>query len=303
MPARSWRGFRSVLCPIDFSETSKRALEYAAALAALADARLVAIYVADPLLVAAAETQLHDRRVVQRSRAELGQFVEAALAGVIARRRRVRLHVAVGDAAGEILKNAGALDAIVMGTRGATGARRLMLGSTTLEVLQRTPVPVFAIPPADRQHPFEPLSSGGVLVCALELDAQARRQVETAATIATWLRASLLLVHVVESIDAPSWMAGALSAHQRIRLAQAEQVVERLTAHVSRRVEADGRVVCGHPADELAAVVAATKSKLLMTTLSDRRGWFGSRRGSVSYHVLSHAVVPVLACPSHWQPR
>jgi nucleotide-binding universal stress UspA family protein len=61
-------------------------------------------------------------------------------------------------------------------------------------------------------------------------------------------------------------------------------------------------VSCGRIADEIAALVAAEHIELLITALRDRRGWFGARRGSVSYHVLSHAVSPVLAYPRQWPP-
>jgi hypothetical protein len=50
---RKRAGFRSVLCPVDFSEHSRRALEYGAAIALDAKAALHVVYVTDPLLVAA----------------------------------------------------------------------------------------------------------------------------------------------------------------------------------------------------------------------------------------------------------
>jgi nucleotide-binding universal stress UspA family protein len=61
-------------------------------------------------------------------------------------------------------------------------------------------------------------------------------------------------------------------------------------------------VGCGRIADEIAALVAGERIELLITALRDRRGWFGARRGSVSYHVLTHAVSPVLAHPRQWSP-
>jgi hypothetical protein len=41
----------------------------------------------------------------------------------------------------------------------------------------------------------------------------------------------------------------------------------------------------------------------VITALRDRRGWFGARRGSISYHVLVHAITPVLALPPNWRCR
>jgi nucleotide-binding universal stress UspA family protein len=66
-----WAGFRSVLCPIDFSAHSERALKYAEAIALRGKAALMVMYVNDLLLIAAAAAALHDRDLAKRSRREL----------------------------------------------------------------------------------------------------------------------------------------------------------------------------------------------------------------------------------------
>jgi nucleotide-binding universal stress UspA family protein len=113
----------------------------------------------------------------------------------------------------------------------------------------------------------------------------------------------LLLLHVISNIAAPAWLAGDLSAHDRIRVAQARQRLERLAVGAQRRVTTETWVTCGKIADEIAALAATQDTGLVISALRDRRGWFGARRGSIAYHVLSHAVTPVLAYPSQWRPR
>jgi nucleotide-binding universal stress UspA family protein len=306
MRVTPWRGFQSLLCAVDFSEHSRVALQYAAALASGRDIALTVLYANDPLLVAAASAALRDKTLVRRSAKELKQFIHETLHDASLRGVPVKSRVCVGTADDEIVKAAvaGRTDLIVLGTHGLTGAERWFMGSTTLSVLQRTPVPVLAIPSGIGD--LAPVLSSwpvGPIVAALELDRASRKDSETAARIAEWLGASLLLVHVIDSIDAPSWFKGALSAHDRIRRSKAQRELEACAAIARRRVDTQTRVLSGKPADELAAVVAAETSGLLITALRDRRGWLGTRRGSVSYHVLSHAVVPVLAWPPPWQPR
>jgi nucleotide-binding universal stress UspA family protein len=295
-----------VLCPVDFSEPSRFALRHAAALAARKKINLTVSYANDPLLVAAASAALHDRTFARRSAGELQRFVDATLSGDSRRRLRLKTRVSVGGADDEILKAVAATrsDLIVMGTHGLTAATRLLMGSTTLGVLQRTPVPVLAIPSADG-YAAQDLSSwpAGPVVAAIELGRRAREDVDTAARIAHWLGCPLLLLHIVDQIDAPSWLQGALTGHERIRVAQATRELQVLEAVARQQVDVESRVVCGHPADEIAAISAAERSGLVITTLRDRRGWFGARRGSVSYHVLSHAVAPVLACPPQRRAR
>lgn len=300
-----WAGFRSVLCPIDFSEHSRLALQYAAAIAVRGNARLTVAYVNDPLLVAAAATALHDRTLAKRSARELQELVEATLSTDARKPLQWKSHVSIGDPTAEILKAASRArsDLIVLGTHGLTGADRLLLGSTTLSILQGTTVPVLAVPRSGDSPSLSPSWPGERIVAALELDEASGADVDVAARIAQWFGSSLLLVHVLSEIAAPAWLEADLSAHDRIRVAQAQQRLDRLALRAQALVNAEGRVICGRIADEIAALAATERTGLLLTTLRSRRGWFGAKRGSISYHVLAHAVAPVLAYPPDWRPR
>ena len=302
---RAWAGFQSVLCPVDFSEHSRQALRYAEAMAVKSGGTVTVTYANDPLLVAAAAAALHDRLVAKRSLKELQAFVDETLA---TSRKRLRLtcQVSIGSPPDQILKAASRqrADLIVVGTHGLTGADRLLLGSTTMSVLQRTSVPVLAVP--RRDAPLGPPSAswpGQRILAPIELDESSAREVEIAARLAQWFGSSILTIHVVAGIAAPQWLRGDLSSHDRMRLARAQQQIDALAAIGQRFVRTEGQVMCGVIADEIAAVAAGEGIELLITALRDRRGWFGARRGSVSYHVLAHAVAPVLAYPQSWRPR
>jgi nucleotide-binding universal stress UspA family protein len=146
---------RRILCPIDFSSHSRRALRYAASLAGTRGASLTIQYVNDPLLVAAAAAAAIDPRTARVDVSDLEQFAARALAGAT-RRRRVRLKFVVssGDPSAEITKAARRLraDVVVMGTHGRTGIDKVLLGSTTRRVLERSTVPVLALPPGGRRR-------------------------------------------------------------------------------------------------------------------------------------------------------
>jgi nucleotide-binding universal stress UspA family protein len=141
--------FRTILCPIDFSGPSRIALRYAAAVARMSGARMIVLFVNDPLLAAAAAATYDARAVAHSTDVELKRFVRKALAGRRVPAGSVRLSVAVGKPAQEIATAAEQLraDLVVMGTRGLSGAARLVLGSTTEQVLRRAGVPVLAVPP------------------------------------------------------------------------------------------------------------------------------------------------------------
>jgi len=304
---RKWAGFRSVLCAIDFSEHSRQALRYAAMIAQRRHAALTVLYVNDPLLITAAAVGLHDRELAKRSAHELQKFVSAGLAGHSRTPLRVKSEVTIGDPSEEILKVAESrrTDLIVVGTHGLTGVDRLLMGSTTLSLLQRALVPVLAIPcgAVSTAAAVSPAWPGKRMIAAIDLDPALSDEVETAERIAQWFGASLLLVHVVSDITAPAWLAADVGAHHRIAIARAKRRMVDLARVAQRHVKTDVRVVCGNIADEMAAVVATEGAELLLTVLHDRRRWFSATRGSLSYHILTHAVTPVLACPPEWRPR
>ena len=296
-----------MLCPVDFSEHSRLALQYAEAVALRGNAVLSVLFANDPLLVAAAAAALHDRHIAKRSASELHAFIDATLTPRSQKRLHLKLDVPVGDPSDEIMRTATRRrsDLVVLGTHGLAGVERLLLGSTTLSILQRTMTPVLAVPRLGQSGTtaIMPLWPGERIVAALDLDADPRGEVDVAARIAQWFGSSLLLLHVVSEIGAPAWIKGDLSAHERIRLAQAQQQIDALAGRARRHVKTNTRVICGRVSDEIAALSATERTELVITALRDRHGWFGSRRGSVSYHVLSHAVTPVLAYPPRWRPR
>ena len=284
MSETPWRGFGSILCAVDFSELSALALQYAVAVARRGNTPLTTLHVADPLLTAAASAALHDRDAVLRSERELRLFVDAyALkqGGTAALARSER--VVVGEPADEILKVAGDIQAglLVLGTAGLTGAERLIMGSTTRRMLERSPVPVLAVPPLNSGTP-SPASGwpGEVVVLAVALDARTEQEIHAAAGIAGWFNTSLLIVHVVEAADA--------AAARRL---------DALAAAVRSEVAARAMVVTGEVGHTISAVAASARAGLVMTVLREREGWFGAQRGSVSYQIVTGSAVPVLALP------
>lgn len=140
---------KAILCPIDFSEHSERALKHALDLAALGRGRVALMTVTDPLLDAAARAAGSHETSTGHLVGELGVLFEK-----VAGRRpdaAVTLLATVGEPAEQILRVARELPAelIVMGTQGLGAAARFFLGSTTEKVLRESPVPVLAVPPPE----------------------------------------------------------------------------------------------------------------------------------------------------------
>jgi len=136
--------YRSILCPVDLSATSRAALRAAREMADSFDAKLSVLFVDDPLLSRAA-LRFDEDEIARKTRAELTRFVQR----VIGERSKCGYEIVTGKPAEEILKAARRLDAdlIVMGTQGNRGPRRLFFGSTADAVLRRSTLPVLVVPP------------------------------------------------------------------------------------------------------------------------------------------------------------
>jgi universal stress protein A len=137
-----------ILCPVDFSATSRSALRVAGALARDAGGTLTVLFVNDPLLTAAAAAAYDAKAMARTTEVALRAFVRRVLGRWPALVRSTRCLTAVGRPAREIVKAAKQerADLVVMGTHGLTGVRRLILGSVTEEVLRTISIPVLAVP-------------------------------------------------------------------------------------------------------------------------------------------------------------
>lgn len=298
----------SVLCPVDFSSGSRAALRTAATLARARGATLDIVYVNDPLLVAAAAAAWNRASLGAASEQELARFAARVLGPRTVQAVPVRYHTALGRPAAEIQRVATRLgsDLIVTGSRGLSGPKRLLLGSTTATLLHRAPVSVLAVPVTHRGTagvPARGTGSKGVqtVLAAIALGRQATDDVRRSAEVARQYRASLVLLHVVPQPSLPTWLSVDLEAHLAHAVARATRTLERLAADFGDvPVTVDVRV--GHPADAIGDAARAHAASLIVMVRRAGGTLFGQPAGAGTYEVLCHAAVPVLALPER-EPR
>lgn len=144
--------FKAILCPVDFSEHSERALAYAIDIAALTGAHLTIMTAVDPFLDAASTAAGHGEELMRQTQDEVQQL----LARIASHRGKLRespgVAVVTGEPGTEIINQTAecGADLVVMGTQGLGAAKRMVFGSTTDKVLRESRVPVLAVPPPDR---------------------------------------------------------------------------------------------------------------------------------------------------------
>jgi len=143
--------WKKILCPVDFSDASRSALQVASELARRFDGE-VTVFHAYPLpgYTLPEGTVLPATGMLQ----ELAEQTDALLArwqseGLADGAPRVSTGKAVGEPAAEIVAAAedGKYDAIVVGTHGRTGLAHVLLGSVAERVVRRAPMPVITVRP------------------------------------------------------------------------------------------------------------------------------------------------------------
>jgi len=152
VPASASLKLKSVLVPVDFSESSKKALAYAQAFARQFDAAIILLHVVEAIPWSADYGYGEvrgigpDEYLVKRCRTRLETL----------RRRqaeassRCRTTVRSGKAFDEIVKAAKELDVnlIILATHGYVGLDHMLLGSTVERIVRHAPCPVLIV----RQH-------------------------------------------------------------------------------------------------------------------------------------------------------
>lgn len=293
--------FSSILCPIDFSEHSRMALRYAAALATRSRGSLTVLFINDPLLVAAAAAAYNTHALGAATQEELLRFVDDSLPVSTRRDLRLDCRTEMGKPAREIRRalDSGHYDAVVVGTKGLNGAQRLFLGSTTSEILRHASVPVLAVPLADPARGAQDVDAswpGRHVLAPLALDEHAEGDLSRAAGVASWLGASLVVLHVIPVHATPAWFHGNVEGPLQDLGEKARAALDALTANLPA---ASATVIAeGYPPDEIAREATERRIGLVVMTLRGGGGVLGAPVGSIAYAVLSHGSAPVLALPA-----
>lgn len=142
--------FEHILCPIDFSDTSIRALTYAAAFADWYEAQLEVLHVVPAFEEAGASGQSRRLRHSQTSpalRDHARQRLHAQLAQEPTTWCEIEQVVAIDRAYKAVLQHAveSKVDLVVMGARGTAGLELMVYGSNTQHVVRAATCPVLTV--------------------------------------------------------------------------------------------------------------------------------------------------------------
>ena len=141
---------KKILVPIDLSEYSLEAVEYACGLASGSEAQIYLLHVvpieqpfAFPVVDQHSETTLRD--LEEKLLAQLEVFIRRKVCNA---KHLVRV-IRRGEPSGEIVKFSKdeSIDLVVMATHGRTGVGHVLMGSVAEKVVRHSPVPVLTVKP------------------------------------------------------------------------------------------------------------------------------------------------------------
>ncbi|HHT9129556.1 MAG TPA: universal stress protein [Candidatus Brocadiaceae bacterium] len=139
---------KNILCPIDYSIFSERALTYAIEFAEKYQAKLYLIHVLDIRIYDINDPELYSVNIVEKEtidklRERLLRCVNEETKGKIP----VEAIIVQGVPFSEIIKTSKEykIDLIVLGTHGRTGLSHAIMGSVAEKVVRKSPCPVLTI--------------------------------------------------------------------------------------------------------------------------------------------------------------
>jgi nucleotide-binding universal stress UspA family protein len=138
----SSEGLQHILCPVDFSDASKRALANAVLLATKMKAELRIFSVFEPLEMVSRRISTNLDEYNQKSLASYKDQFKDFLKGFTFSNIKYSTEILFGKPERIILKElkTGKYDLLLMGTTGRTGINRILVGSVTEKVIEDCPV-------------------------------------------------------------------------------------------------------------------------------------------------------------------
>jgi nucleotide-binding universal stress UspA family protein len=267
---------KSILVATDFSNNAKNALKYANAFAEATQHQLLLLNVYMPSLgqysamhaIIAEETINEKSRCHKQLKGLVGKYVTVPTEDIVAE----------GEAINEILKTCKKSNAnfIIVGTHGASGIKKALVGSNTSKVIAKAEVPVIAIPERYRFQKVE------TIVCATDLK-NTINELKVLIPIAKLLNCAIEIIYLKYSWDK--------DIAQKVEL---EKKIKRLSfkniSIVEQKASIEKTMI-----DQLKNYISKTKPQMLAMFPSDK-SWFDKIFSSSKTEELAYELkIPLLS--------
>jgi nucleotide-binding universal stress UspA family protein len=291
-----------ILCPIDFSPTSERALDYGLALAKRLSGRVTVVHAyALPSVLLPEGAVLPDAE----AQAQASNEHQARLNKIVEQRKGWGTPIAqklrMGTPATEILSaiQQERPDLVVMGTHGRSGIEHVLIGSVAERVVRASTVPVMTIrePHVGDKHAQQLTVDIKKVVCPVDFSEPSAKAVQHAVGLCKRLGAELQLVHVCssvayaiadESFTVKPDLMRELKAHVQSELDKLASATAQSGVKVTTQVRE------GVPHKAIHEAAHAAKADVIVIGTHGRTGFEHLLLGSVAERVVRTSTLPVI---------
>jgi len=283
--------FENILFATDFSPAAAAAIPYVREIARQDQSSVVVLHVRPPVLNAMAAPESWPADIEASMKAEderQRDEMRGAFAGI-------PLKFVFGEGDLMLAVNAAVakhhVDLLVIGTRGRTGIKKLVLGSAAEEIFRSVDCPVLTIGPHSDARP----RAGGEfrkILCATDLSAESKRAAAYAASLAQEFEAELILLHVYapsKAYTAESW--------SKIQESSKEALRKLLPPGVADSCRPEYRVESGEPAEQILSLANLSQADLIVLGVQAKTGIPVAATHlpiATAHKVVSQAMCPVL---------
>jgi nucleotide-binding universal stress UspA family protein len=273
----------NILFTTDFSPAADVALPYAAELARHFGAKLYASYVRNPddyVIVFPEGGSVPPGYTVEQARKKLEHLLDA-LADI--ERKAVIEEGQVWPTLASIIEK-NEIDLIVIGTRGRTGIKKLLLGSQAEEIFRRAPCPVLTVGPHSSAH-LPHTGTISEILYATDFSSESMAAAPYAISLAQEYQAHVTLLHVIV-------------VPERDDLVSSERLLRDLVpSEIELWCEPRFVVEQGPVAETILDVADLRKADLIILSVRRPGGIPGAATHlpiATAHKVVSHANCPVL---------
>lgn len=278
---------KTILVPIDFSETGQLALEHAAFMARLAKADLLLLHV---LPASEYHFEIPERIMVLDNHEQVNKIVEQKLKEAAENVHKEygimpRTFHSSGRVASEIVQTARdeKADLIVMGTHGAKGYEEIFIGSNAEKVVNLAPCPVITVQTHATKIGFTNI------VLPVDRSPHSREKVEVAIKLASMYAAKIHILGLVEEEEEHAY------DKMQIVLDQVQHAIEKAGITFSRHTIKGDRL-----AAEALKYGESVKADLIIIMTDQESKMTGIFLGVLARQIVNHSRIPVMSIKPHY---
>lgn len=294
---------KNILVPVDFSDCSRQALNFAIPFARQFRAGITLLHVIHVDYYATnSDFATYDYPELLDETRQAGEKQLDDLARSVRKSYPVKTVIQTGHPGSLIVDTAKKLEVglIITSTHGRTGFKRAFLGSTAEHVVRYAPCPVLTVPGRTRsaRRGTTLLFQLKKILVPIDFSEISKEALAYAAFLAGQFGAEIILLHVTEKAPIDYLLGPGLMNHLVVpMMKQAEADLARVAGSLSKTHGAHPSAVVrtGRPFEEICRAARTLSADLIVLTTHGYTGLKHVVLGSTAERVVRHADCPVLA--------